>query len=616
MTRSSHVVLCNRALKKDIPSKYRKGASVLSLAYDMPDPTVEIGLPQFVSSVYHLPARVLDLLEIAAYIFCTDRSISRGAKDLVEYDAWGREIHYVIRVRDKSFWSRRDVSECLSRAITWATGDRNHTFTFVAGHSTQAVGLFDSAGVQFAPHPDSVIALFSGGIDSLTGVVQYLENNTGHICLVSHRSSSDVQSTQAALLAALNKRYPNRIHPYHFTVRLKGKRAAEETQRSRSFLFCAIAYSLMVALKQNKFTIYENGVTSLNFPKREGMGLARASRTTHPQTLRFYEEVLALIHERPVAIDTPYFWKTKTDVLLTLKESCGSDLLDTTVSCTRTFENADTKTHCGGCSQCVDRRFAALAAGMFEQDHAGLYTKDFINDPIESGEARTLVVDFLGQAKDFATSSADKFIQTYLTELIAVEEHLQGVERIDRLTRIFELCRRHGQQVMYAAGILNDPTRPVKPGTVAEMINTRAYLQTPIVRLVEDVCERLARGIPLIFAHQRPTNEDDFNDKVDGLLNGWRKEFAREHPCASFARAKMVPDHLDPVHNFLVESKYLRGATTPSKVTDGLGADMFKLPPEFFKLLLVYDPDRSITNDDEFRKAFEIRGNCRVLVVR
>jgi hypothetical protein len=78
----------------------------------------------------------------------------------------------------------------------------------------------------------------------------------------------------------------------------------------------------------------------------------------------------------------------------------------------------------------------------------------------------------------------------------------------------------------------------------------------------------------------------------------------------------MVPDHLKPSGAFLIESKYLRGNTTPSKATEGLAADMFKLPPSFFKLLVVYDPERAIADDDEFREAFESRGRCRVLVVR
>ena len=39
---------------------------------------VRIGLPDFVSGVYHLPDRVLDLLELAAYVYCADRMTSRG----------------------------------------------------------------------------------------------------------------------------------------------------------------------------------------------------------------------------------------------------------------------------------------------------------------------------------------------------------------------------------------------------------------------------------------------------------------------------------------------------------------------------------------------------------
>jgi len=412
LTRRSHLILCNGALKKSAPAKYARNAHTVELTYDAVDPTkanVAIGLPGFVSSLYHLPPRVLDLLEIAAYVFCTDRWLKRGAKDLVEYDAWGRAIHYAIRVRDHSFWSSKKVSDLLGNAITWATGDRSHTFTFAPGHSTPATGLFDSAEFHVESSPDTKIALFSGGIDSLTGAVRQLKQESGPLCLVSHRSSTDVQKTQRVLLEALDSRYPGRIRPYAFTCRLKGKRAEEETQRSRSFLFCAIAYALSAAHRLDRFYVYENGVTSLNLPKREAMGLARASRTTHPRTIRLFEQLLTQVHDGDFTIETPFFWMTKTEVLRTLKENGGSDLLDTSVSCTRTFDNTDQKTHCGGCSQCVDRRFAAVAAGLSEQDHSGLYTSNIVNDTIDDPETRTFVVDYLAQAKEFATSSADRF---------------------------------------------------------------------------------------------------------------------------------------------------------------------------------------------------------------
>lgn len=619
MTRRSHLILCNGAAAKSAPEKHRRNAHKVVLDYRPDDPddaNVEIGLPQFISSVYHLPDKILDLLEIAAYVFCADRWLDRGGKDLVEYDAWGRNIHYVVRVRDVAFWKAKEVSTALSEAITWATGDASHSFTFVGGHTTPATGLFDAAEFRLDSNPETVVALFSGGLDSLTGAVRHLKQRVGQLCLVSHRSSTDVQNTQKNLLRALNTQYPDRIHSYTFTCRLKGKRADEETQRSRSFLFCAIAYALAAALQQNRFCVFENGVTSLNLPKREGMGLARASRTTHPRTIRLFERLLTLVHSDTFSIETPFFWMTKTDVLRTLKDNGGAGLLDSSVSCTRTFENTDHKTHCGGCSQCVDRRFAAVAAELSEQDHAGLYTTDFVNDPIDNPEIRTFVVDYLAQAKEFATSSSDGFARKYLSELAAIEDHVLDVPKTDRITALHALCSRHGQQTMLAARILNDPTREVQKGTLLAMLSDREYLKTPVTRMCDDICVRLSRAVPLVFKSRKPVDENDFNDKLDGMLNGWRPEFEREHPVTSFARAKMIPDHFNPARGFLIESKYLRGSTTPSKATDGLGADLFKLPLELFKLLVVYDPNRSIVDDEDFCARFESKGNCRVLVLR
>jgi hypothetical protein len=418
------------------------------------------------------------------------------------------------------------------------------------------------------------------------------------------------------ILASLQREHANRIHHYPFTCRLKGKRAEEETQRTRSFLFSSIAYALASALRQDRFYIYENGVTSLNLPKREGMGHARASRTTHPRTIENFESFLSLVHGRAFSIETPFFWRTKTDVIGILKENSDAGLLDTTVSCTRTFDNEKDKTHCGGCSQCVDRRLAAVAAGVSGQDHSGLYTKDIIGEPIIDLETRTFVVDYLAQARQFATLSADAFEREYLHELADIEGKLKNVSSEQLCEQIYDLCNRHGMQIMAAARLLNDPMREAKPDTLMAMLNSREYLKTPVVRLCDAVCEALSRGLPITFKGHRPADENDFNDKVDGLLASNESKFKREHPVASFARAKMVPDHLKPSGAFLIESKYLRGNTTPSKATEGLAADMFKLPPSFFKLLVVYDPERAIADDDEFREAFESRGRCRVLVVR
>ncbi|MBK7389245.1 MAG: hypothetical protein IPI23_09320 [Bacteroidetes bacterium] len=43
-----------------------------------------------------------------------------------------------------------------------------------------------------------------------------------------------------------------------------------------------------------------------------------------------------------------------------------------------------------------------------------------------------------------------------------------------------------------------------------------------------------------------------------------------------------------------METKYLRGKTAKSSITDGIAADMIKYPEEKFKLFVIYDPKENI----------------------
>jgi hypothetical protein len=131
----AHVFLCNGAptppgLEEDIIThlEYRQGQSAAQ--------NVNISLPDFVQSVTHLPDRILDLMEIAAYVFSADRLAGRGGRDAVEYHSWSRRLCFCIRVRDVDFWQRSSVQEAMSQALEFMTGDAGYCFTFAGGHKT------------------------------------------------------------------------------------------------------------------------------------------------------------------------------------------------------------------------------------------------------------------------------------------------------------------------------------------------------------------------------------------------------------------------------------------------------------------------------------------------
>ena len=143
---SPRIVLCNGA---DSPQQLDQ-SKLITLEYreSTGSSNIKLTLPNFVLDVFHLPDRILDLLEIAAYVFCADRLTSRGSKDNVEYHSWSRLFHFVIKVRDFDFWNTHDVKEKLKEALVFMSGDRAYHFTFQPGHSTPPVGLFDTEDVS------------------------------------------------------------------------------------------------------------------------------------------------------------------------------------------------------------------------------------------------------------------------------------------------------------------------------------------------------------------------------------------------------------------------------------------------------------------------------------
>ena len=389
------LVLCNGATNPD-ESSFGRDAMVLDyLGMDGSLANIRLGLPDFVRDVFHLPDRALDLLELAAFVYCADRMNFRGPKDAVEYHAWARSFHFVVKVRDHDFWARSEVSACLSQALEFMTGDRAYRFSFQPGHSTPRTGLFDDEEFEIGDSGELTVALFSGGLDSLAGALNRLENSNDRVCLVSHQSQPGTIKTQQRLASALKDLYPGRTFHYRFRCHLKGMRAVEESQRSRAFLYTSIAFAIAQAFGQDGFTVYENGITGMNFPRRSDLTSARASRTTHPRTICHLNELFSLLFEGSTRIHLPFLWKTKTDVLSLLKESPHSSLIPSAVSCSKTFQNLGQATHCGGCSQCVDRRFAAYASKMDDIDDSGVYATDIISRSILDREIKTTVVDFV-----------------------------------------------------------------------------------------------------------------------------------------------------------------------------------------------------------------------------
>lgn len=335
----NHIVLCGGV---PLPAKYKNFVKSHIHKFhcnpDIKQDRINIGLPHLIKQVNcYFPPRIKDLLEIAGYVYAADRMTKRGQPIQLEYHGWSRKFHFYIKVRDYKFWQKKSVSESLCKLLTYTTGDLSYEFTFVeGGKDVGQSNLFDNPNINLDKKENTVIALFSGGLDSLAGALELLNKTEDNLILVSHHSNNfAVTAIQESIYNLLSNDFPGRMQRFHFTCSLSGERAVEETQRSRIFLYTSIAYSLMTLAKEKTIHVFENGMTSINFPKRQDMMNARSSRTTHPQTIFLLENFFNSISTEKIKVKQPFFAITKAEVVEKIRQYGKLKYLNSTITCTK-----------------------------------------------------------------------------------------------------------------------------------------------------------------------------------------------------------------------------------------------------------------------------------------
>lgn len=215
-------------------------------------------------------------------------------------------------MRDFDFWNQKEIKEALEQALCFMTGDHSYQFIFYKDESDCPAGIFDNEKFELSMPDNLRIALYSGGLDSLSGAAEMAETTSDEICLVSHQSGQPgVTKTQNSLFEEINKLYPNRCKHYKFHCGLSDTKSIDETQRTRSFLFTSMAFAIANTYKKDCIYIYENGITSINFAETQDLMNGRASRTTHPKTIGLLEKLFSKITGSKFKIYNPFLLKQK-----------------------------------------------------------------------------------------------------------------------------------------------------------------------------------------------------------------------------------------------------------------------------------------------------------------
>jgi 7-cyano-7-deazaguanine synthase in queuosine biosynthesis len=380
-----------------------------------------------------------DLVRIGQGIFLCDRAFTRS-KSL---GTKTRQLSVTIPVENIDLFKK---IEYLYEKWTYFVTHDSWDIRFTKNKSR----LINKGGHGKIPfkNDNSVVTLFSDGLDSLCGA-SYIFQKNEHAVFVSHcpPGLKTVSSTLTKLEKCLEKHGKgNQIANFYFITSDKdpesGKRKMfqERSRRTRPILFLSMAGSLALELKIKTIRINENGIMSINLPITGFKKGVDISRHAHPETLRLYEDILNELtsSENKIKIINPFNFLTKAQELRYITNA--DELIRETKSCEygrqqiallknirkNTRQDNSSLKECGLCIPCLIRRIALSENNIVENynhyayshslDTSELYKKKDKKAPLLNiiNDNPYFLLEFCRRIENMAINS---FVINYIYEL-------------------------------------------------------------------------------------------------------------------------------------------------------------------------------------------------------
>ena len=445
MTRA--LVLCDGASPRDASLSARGYDKVVKISQYPPKANLNYKLTNVthkIASDLDAPAR--DLLDLAVFVWAADSDVNRGSHTDIMATKWKRDLSFVVPCRNPDLWNSEPVKELLTRMLSFLSGDA-YSFYFVSEKGRPEQAFLEDASADLPSFGGAdCAALFSGGLDSLAGVVQEARQGRKPL-LISHRSRPTLSSLQTDLVKHLQERLPTWHFPHiSLWVNRHGKRRAEYTQRTRSFLYLSLAAAVAHQCGLDELRFFENGIVSFNLPLLGQNVGTQLTRTTHPRFIAEFGELLGLILGRKIALANPFTFTTKGEVARTLEDNGVGELIGASVSCAHSWMTSRLQPHCGTCSQCVDRRFAIASQGLESRDAAHGYKKDTFVDALDEGSDKACALGYVQAAMRIAGMSDVEFFAEY-PELFDAFPYVAR-SNVEAARQILDLFKRHSNEVL------------------------------------------------------------------------------------------------------------------------------------------------------------------------
>jgi len=320
---------------------------------------ISIDFDKLLSFANLVSVDVVDFFILSASVYGIDRFIERRRNSI---DGWSRELKVNLPVTNVQKW--KTVKNEMETLLSFLTGD----YWEVNFHKSKFEYPKEALEAQFNT-TFSQVNLFSGGLDSLIGAIDFLKlNPNDKVLFASHYDSQmhGPKSDQIGLIEKLEIAY-NGQFSYIPSVRVSLDNSTipkETTFRSRSILFIGIAL-LAAQAKKAKIVVPENGTVSLNYPLSPSRRSACSTRTTHPTFISHIRVLWSKIGIQ-TNISNPYEFHTKGEMVAQCKDKKTlQKVVKLSNSCGKRGHRAHwdkpSASHCGICMPCVYRRASLLS---------------------------------------------------------------------------------------------------------------------------------------------------------------------------------------------------------------------------------------------------------------
>jgi 7-cyano-7-deazaguanine synthase in queuosine biosynthesis len=325
-----------------------------------------------------------DFLSVASVIYAADLAVKRNEREdfvrtielklpvvnLAAFNAVKAELEQILRVLSCDNWTLR-----FQAAV--GTPEPNRKW----------------------PKTKGTTLLFSGGLDSFAGACDLLKHGE-ETFLVSHITHNrPIADSQKKLVSAIEHHY--RVSTSHMPLMVSCRTnrnfpfpqdsLREETQRTRSFLFVALA---AVAARLNGsrriLVMAENGQFAIHLPLTAARVGAFSTHTAHPEFLRSMETVLRGLLSCPdLTLRNPFEHKTKSEVVELIPTKLRP-VIEKSISCWMTARLTQ-YSHCGECIPCISRRLALEAHNIkFKEYKRDMFRADIGSLPPDDAGKRNL----------------------------------------------------------------------------------------------------------------------------------------------------------------------------------------------------------------------------------